>query len=72
MTQHKHWCLLKEYPDSLAVAKKANNIAIYKDAATATKTPLPKSDMRSSKLFDGVVWNGSHPAAYADNFKIKA
>ena len=72
MTQHKRWGLLKEHPDYLAVAKKVNNIAIYKDAATASKTPLPKSDMRSSKLFDGVVWNGSNPAAYADSFKIKA
>lgn len=72
MTQHKRWGLLKEHPDYLAVAKKVNNIAIYKDAATASKTPLPKNDMRSSKLFDGVVWNGSNPAAYADSFKIKA
>jgi nitrate/nitrite transport system substrate-binding protein len=72
MTQHKRWGLLKEHPNYLAVAKKVNNIAIYKDAATASKTPLPKSDMRSSKLFDGVVWNGSNPAAYADSFKIKA
>jgi nitrate/nitrite transport system substrate-binding protein len=72
MTQHKRWGLLKEHPDYLAVAKKVNNIAIYKDAATASKIPLPKSDMRSSKLFDGVVWNGSNPAAYADSFKIKA
>jgi nitrate/nitrite transport system substrate-binding protein len=72
MTQHKRWGLLKEHPDYLAVAKKVNNIALYKDAATATKTPLPKSDMRSSKLFDGVVWNGSNPSAYADSFKIKA
>ncbi len=71
MTQHKRWGLLKEHPDYLAVAKKVNNIAIYKDAATASKTPLPKNDMRSSKLFDGVVWNGSNPAAYADSFKIK-
>jgi nitrate/nitrite transport system substrate-binding protein len=72
MTQHKRWGLMKEHPDYLAVAKKVNNIAIYKDAATASKTPLPKSEMRSSKLFDGVVWNGSNPAAYADSFKIKA
>jgi nitrate/nitrite transport system substrate-binding protein len=72
MTQHKRWGLLKEHPDYLAVAKKVNNIALYKEAATASKTPLPKSDMRSSKLFDGVVWNGSNPAAYADSFKIKA
>lgn len=72
MTQHKRWGLLKEHPDYLAVAKKVNNIALYKEAATATKTPLPKSDMRTSKLFDGVVWNGSNPVAYADSFKIKA
>jgi len=72
MTQHKRWGLLKEHPDYLAVAKKVNNITLYKEAATATKTPLPKSDMRTSKLFDGVVWNGSNPAAYADSFKIKA
>ena len=72
MTQHKRWGLLKEHPDYLAVAKKVNNIALYKEAATATKTPLPKSDMRTSKLFDGIVWNGSNPAAYADSFKIKA
>jgi nitrate/nitrite transport system substrate-binding protein len=28
--------------------------------------------MRSSKLFDGVTWNGTNPAAYADSFKVKA
>ena len=72
MTQHKRWGLLKEHPDYLAVAKKVNNIAIYKQAADATKTPIPKSEMRSSKLIDGVVWNGSNPQAYADSFKIKA
>jgi nitrate/nitrite transport system substrate-binding protein len=53
------------------VAKKVNNVALYKQAAEATKTPLPKSEMRSSKLFDGVVWNGQNPSAYADSFKIK-
>ena len=72
MTQHKRWGLLKDHPDYLGVAKKVNNIALYKEAADLTKTPVPKSDMRSSKLMDGVVWNGSNPAAYADSFKIKA
>lgn len=72
LTQHKRWGLLKDHPDYLGVAKKVTNIALYKEAATATKTPLPKGDMRSSKLFDGVVWNGSNPAAYADSFKVKA
>lgn len=71
MTQHKRWGLLKEHPDYLAVAKKVNNIAMYKQAAEATKTPLPKGEMRSSKLFDGTVWNGQNPKAYADSFKVK-
>jgi len=28
--------------------------------------------MRSSKLIDGVVWDGKNPKAYAESFKIKA
>jgi nitrate/nitrite transport system substrate-binding protein len=72
LTQHKRWGLLKDHPDYLGVAKKVTNIAIYKDAATATKTPMPKGEMRSSKFFDGVTWNGTNPAAYADSFKVKA
>jgi nitrate/nitrite transport system substrate-binding protein len=71
LTQHKRWGLLKEHPDYLAVAKSINKIEIYKKAATAAKVSLPKSDMRSSKLIDGVVWDGSNPKAYADGFKIK-
>ena len=71
LTQHKRWGLLKEHPDYLAVAKKVNRIDIYKDAAAMTGTPLPKSDMRTSKMIDGVVWDGKNPAKYADSFKIK-
>jgi nitrate/nitrite transport system substrate-binding protein len=72
LTQHKRWGLLKAHPDYLAVAKKVNRIDVYKAAAAMTKTPLPKSDIRSSKLIDGVVWDGKDPAKYADGFKIKA
>jgi nitrate/nitrite transport system substrate-binding protein len=71
MTQHKRWGLLKEHPNYLEVAKKVNNIEMYKQVATATNTPIPKSDMRTSKLFDGTVWNGQNPKAYADSFKVK-
>jgi nitrate/nitrite transport system substrate-binding protein len=71
LTQHKRWGLIKEHPDYLAVAKKVNQIALYKEAATQTRTPLPKSDMRTSKLIDGVVWDGKNPAKYTDSFKIK-
>jgi nitrate/nitrite transport system substrate-binding protein len=70
MTQHKRWGLLKDHPDYLAVAKKVNRIDIYKEAAAATGTSLPKSDMRSSKLIDGMVWDGKDPAKYAGSFKV--
>jgi nitrate/nitrite transport system substrate-binding protein len=71
MTQHKRWGLLKQHPDYLAVAQKVNRIDIYKQAATATGTPMPKSEMRSHKLIDGVLWDGKDPQKYADSFKIK-
>ena len=72
LTQHKRWGLLKAHPDYLGVAKSINRMDVYRQAATATKTPLPKSDMRSHKLVDGVVWDGKDPARYADGFKLKA
>ena len=37
LTQHRRWGLLKEDPDYLAVAKKVNQIDIYKQAAAAAK-----------------------------------
>jgi nitrate/nitrite transport system substrate-binding protein len=71
MTQHRRWGLLKEDVDYLAVAKKVNRIDIYKQAAEATKTAIPKDPMRTSKLIDGVVWDAKDPKKYAGGFKIK-
>jgi nitrate/nitrite transport system substrate-binding protein len=72
LTQHKRWGLLKSHPDYLGVAKAINQTALYKEVAGAMNISVPKSDMRSSKLMDGVVWDGKDPAKYADGFKIKA
>lgn len=72
LTQHKRWGLLKDHPDYLAVAKQINQIDLYKQAADALKISVPKDVMRSSKLMDGVVWDGKDPKKYADGFKIKA
>jgi nitrate/nitrite transport system substrate-binding protein len=72
LTQHRRWGLLKEDPDYLAVAKQINKIDIYKDAAAMTKTAVPKDVLRTSKLIDGVVWDGKDPKKYAASFKIKA
>ncbi|MEG0937097.1 MAG: CmpA/NrtA family ABC transporter substrate-binding protein [Comamonas sp.] len=72
LTQHKRWGLLKSHPDYLAVAKQINRIDLYTQAASQLKVNVPKEALRSSKLMDGVVWDGKNPGQYADSFKIKA
>jgi nitrate/nitrite transport system substrate-binding protein len=72
LTQHKRWGLLKEHPDYLKVAKEINQIDLYKQAAAQLNISVPKSDLRASKFFDGVVWDGKDPAKYADSFKVRA
>ena len=72
LTQHKRWGLIKEHPDYLSVAKEINQIELYKQAASAAKTAVPKEPLRSSKLIDGVVWDGKDPKKYADSFKVRA
>lgn len=71
LTQHKRWGLIDSDPDYLAIAKKINRTDIYKQAAAAGGINLPTSDMRSSTLFDGKVWDGSNPAEYANSFAMK-
>jgi nitrate/nitrite transport system substrate-binding protein len=71
LTQHKRWGLLKEHPDYLAVAKKVNQIELYKQAAAQLKIPVPADPLRSATLIDGVAWDGKDPKKYADGFKIK-
>ena len=70
LTQHKRWGLLKEHPDYLGVAKQVNQIELYKQAAAQLKVSVPKDVLRTSKLMDGVTWDGKDPVKYADSFKI--
>ncbi|MBM3343318.1 MAG: ABC transporter substrate-binding protein, partial [Betaproteobacteria bacterium] len=71
LTQHKRWGLMKQDPDYLGIARQINKIDLYRQAATAAKATAPKETMRTSKLMDGVVWDGRNPAQYAQSFKIK-
>jgi nitrate/nitrite transport system substrate-binding protein len=71
MTQHRRWGLLKEDPDYLAVAQKVNRLDVYRDAAAMAKVTPPKEVMRTSKLIDGVVWDGKDPKRYAGAFKVR-
>ena len=72
LTQHKRWGVLKDHPDYLAVAKKVNQVELYKQAASHLKISVPGDALRSTIFFDGVVWDGKNPKTYADSFKIKA
>ena len=72
LTQHKRWGLLKEHPDYLGVAQKINQIDLYKKAAGALGISVPKDVLRTSKMIDGVVWDGKDPRKYADGFAVKA
>jgi nitrate/nitrite transport system substrate-binding protein len=68
MTQQYRWGMLKDEPDYPAVAADINQVALYREAADLSGTPLPAGDMRSSVLMDGKVWDGSDPAGYAASF----
>lgn len=72
LTQHKRWGMLKSDPDYLAVAQKVNHTKLYSEAAGQLGISVPKDPMRSSKLMDGVTWDGKDPKAYAASFKIRA
>jgi nitrate/nitrite transport system substrate-binding protein len=72
LTQHRRWGLLKTDPDYLAVAKQVNQVELYKQAAAVVKAGVPKEPMRTSKLVDGVVWDGRDPKKYAGSFAVHA
>jgi nitrate/nitrite transport system substrate-binding protein len=72
LTQYRRWGLLRAHPDYLGVARRVNRIGLYREAAQALGVPLPASALRSSRLLDGKVWDGSDPAAYADSFAMRA
>lgn len=72
MTQHKRWGLLDEHPDYLAVAGQVNRIEIYRQAAELLGVAVPSSSLRSSRLIDGVRWDGTEPKKYAASFAIEA
>ncbi|MBV4488226.1 ABC transporter substrate-binding protein [Pseudomonas sp. SWRI153] len=72
MTQFRRWGLLREDPDYLDVARQVQRLDVYREAASAVGVAPCGSDMRSSQLLDGKVWDGSDPAGYARSFKLHA
>ena len=72
LTQYRRWGLLDAHPDYDGIARRINRTTLYAEAAAAVDVPLPASPLRSSRLIDGTVWDGSEPARYADSFAIRA
>jgi nitrate/nitrite transport system substrate-binding protein len=63
--------LLKGDPDYHAIAAQLHQLALYKEAAEITETPIPASPLRTSVLMDGAIWDGKDPARYAASFAIR-
>ncbi|MDG9931125.1 MULTISPECIES: CmpA/NrtA family ABC transporter substrate-binding protein [unclassified Pseudomonas] len=72
LTQFRRWGLLRDDPDYLGIARRIHRLDIYRAAAEALGVAVPASEMRSSTLLDGSVWDGSDPAGYARSFAIHA
>ena len=72
ITQFRRWGLLREDPDYRAVAQQVQQLELYRAAAGALDIPVPATAMRSSRLLDGSVWDGSDPGAYARSFALHA
>lgn len=72
LTQYKRWGLLTEHPDYLDVVRSVHRTALYREAAAQVGVDLPGDEYRTSRLIDGVTWNGRDPAAYADAFAIRS
>ncbi len=72
MTQFRRWGLLRDDPDYFGVARRVHQLALYREAAEALGIAVPEHPMRSSRLFDGRIWDGTDPAGYARSFAIHA
>jgi nitrate/nitrite transport system substrate-binding protein len=70
LTQQRRWGLLRAHPDYEAVGRGLIRERLYREAAELARVPVPAAAMRGSRLQDGVAWDGSDPARYADGFAI--
>ncbi len=70
LTQFRRWGLLSYDPDYLRCATGVNQIALYREAASALGVALPDTVLRSAQLIDGKIWNGDDPERYAHSFAL--
>lgn len=71
LTQYRRWGWLDAPIDYAAIARSVHRTDLYRDAATALGISTPTSELRSSELLDGIVWDGRDPEAYARRFAVR-
>ena len=72
LTQFARWGLIDELPDCRALAQQIHQTDIYGAAARRVGVAIPSGLNRRSVLMDGVVWDGSEPQRYLEQFSIRA
>ena len=73
LTQHKRWGSDEKSTRTTSPwPNRSTRSTCTKKQPLWAKVSVPKDVMRTSKLMDGVVWDGKDPKKYADGFKIKA
>ena len=72
MSQHRRWGLLQSAPDYLGVACRVNQIELYREAAAQVGVALPEHPMRSSRLMDGTLWDGTAPVRDTEPSSLSA
>lgn len=72
LSQFLRWGMIEKTTDLSALAARVQQTRIYSEAASSLGIALPESDNRSSRLIDGVTWNGEDAQGYAASFTVKA
>jgi len=72
LTQFVRWGLLEQLPDCQQLVQQIHQYELYSKAAQSVGVTVPTTFNRSSVLMDGIVWDGSDPQQYTNQFSIRA
>ncbi|MFT4046811.1 MAG: CmpA/NrtA family ABC transporter substrate-binding protein [Solimonas sp.] len=72
LTQLRRWGMRRGEADDAAIVARVQRLDLYRDACAMVGLAAPAATLRTSRLFDGSVWDGRDPLAYAASFAIRA
>jgi nitrate/nitrite transport system substrate-binding protein len=70
LTQFRRWGMVKEAPDYAGIVNRVHRPDVYREVAKEMGVEVPKSDMKTETLFDGVTFDPAKPEAYARGFAV--